>query len=92
MAQVRWHVGALVESKSIRGKGFGIIVDGPNPNTHRDTYGYELSTGTRMWSVHWFKRPGIVSWWRFKNGSHIFSHTRNQLRMLHRGPAEEKQK
>ena len=83
MARRKYVTGALVEARNSKyGKGFGIIVSGPELKK-LSAHGYQTFGEPREWfKVHWFDKPGSVDSYYMRRGNGIIDMTKNQIKVV----------
>ena len=85
MATRRYITGALVEARNSKyGKGFGIIVSGPNMDRKSATHYRELLEPQEWFRVHWFEKPGNVDSYYMRRGNGQVDMTKNQIKVVRR--------
>jgi len=83
MATRKYVMGALVEARNSKyGKGFGIIVSGPNMDTKAASQYRDLVEPQEWFKVHWFEKPGNVDSYYMRRGNGQVDMTRNQIKVV----------
>ena len=83
MARRKYITGALVEARNSKyGKGFGIIVSGPNMDTKAASMYADLVTPQEWFKVHWFEKPGNVDSYYMKRQNGQVDMTKNQIKVV----------
>ena len=83
MARRKYVAGALVEARNSKyGKGFGIIVAGPNMDTKAASMYTDLVNPQEWFKVHWFEKPGNVDSYYLRRGNGQVDMTKNQIKVV----------
>lgn len=82
MARRKYIKGALVEARNSKfGKGFGIIVSGPEMR-YTNAHGYYRQEVQEWFKVHWFKAPGNVGSFYLSSHKGQLNMTKNQIKIV----------
>ena len=83
MGRRKYVPGALVEARNSKyGKGFGMIISGPNMDTKAASQYRDLLEPQAWFNVHWFAKPGNIDYWAFERGNGRVDMTKNQIKLL----------
>ena len=83
MARRKYITGALVEARNSKyGKGFGIIIAGPNMDTKAASMYTDLVNPQEWFKVHWFEKPGNVDSYYMRSGNGQVDMTKNQIKVV----------
>ena len=83
MARRKYVTGALVEARNSKyGKGFGIIIAGPNMDTKAASMYTDLVNPQEWFKVHWFEKPGNVDSYYMRSGNGQVDMTKNQIKVV----------